>query len=376
MMPRRRTFPFLAGACLLLACSSGGKSSSNPADAAGAVGGTPVDAAVAGDAASTGGQLADAASVTPDAGLLLDAAPLPPDAAPPPAVWEDEQDTDWTPAPPAGLGQNLPEVPAERPADCQAQWIVAVRGYIVSAEGKPQFDAKGQVCVRRSPSNNRICIRPGDADADGVFTVILPEEDRCVNSVVMRVIQPSVGKATTYCPVDIEGTGPIFTINDPLVVFQTRRAHDLPPQGDTTAMRPISFDDGLTLDFTPEAFYSGGGDYVDLGARRVDPTSRGLCFFGADNAPEGLYALYPEGTVDAPGFPLHMPNPTGVPAGGHVEFSVLGGLECTLNDGTSIPEAEWMPFGNGTVSADGTTIDSDPGVGLPCLTWVGYRRIP
>ena len=35
-------------------------------------------------------------------------------------------------------------------------------------------------------------------------------------------------------------------------------------------------------------------------------------------------------------------------------------------------EGEWVPFGTGTVSADGTTIESDAGSGLPCLTWFGY----
>jgi hypothetical protein len=291
------------------------------------------------------------------------------------APWEDETDTPWTPTPPADLRNDLPAVPAPKPADCAAEYVTAVRGYITAPGGRPLVGAKGQVCVHLFPSESLLCLRPGDSDERGIFTVEMPENARCITKAALRVIQPGVGKASTYCPVGVAGTEPNLVLDEPLVVFQTRRVADLPPEGEETASRPITFDDGLVVDFTPDLYYSGGGEYADLGGRRVDPASPGLCFFGEADAPEGLYALYPEGQISAPGFPVHIPNTTGLPAGAAVQLYVLGGLDCKLADGTAIPEAGWQGFGTGTVSADGSTIDSDAGVGLPCLTWLGYRRL-
>jgi hypothetical protein len=291
------------------------------------------------------------------------------------APWDDETDTPWTPTPPADLRNDLPAVPAPKPAECTAEYVTSVRGYITAPGGRPLVGAKGQVCVHLFPSESLLCLRPGDSDERGIFTVEMPENARCITKAVLRVLQPGVGKASTYCPVEIAGTEPNLVIDAPLVVFQTRRVADLPPEGDELTSRAITFDDGLVVDFTPDLYYSGGGEYADLGGRRVDPTAPGLCFFGEADAPEGLYALYPEGQITAPGFPVHIPNATGLPAGAAVQLYVLGGLDCKLADGSAIPEASWQVFGTGTVSADGSTIDSDAGVGLPCLTWLGYRRL-
>ena len=292
-----------------------------------------------------------------------------------PEVWADETDSPWTPMPPANLHQDLP-VGAPQPAECTATWLTHVRGYILAPGGAPQEGARAQVCVRLFPSDNLLCIQPGTADATGMFTVQMPDNARCITQAALRILQPGVGKSTTYCPLPLGGPESVVVVEEPLVVFQTRRAIDLPPEGDTAQSRPIVFDDGLVIEFTPDLYYSGGGLYSNLGGRRVDPASPGLCFLGAENRPVGLYAMYPEGQINLPGFAAHLPNETGLPAGSQVELSVLGGLDCKRPDGTSVPEAGWEAIGTGTVSADGSMIDSDPGVGLPCLTWLGYRPLP
>jgi hypothetical protein len=349
----RRVAPL---AVLLAACGGGGGGSS----------GGDHDAAPVVDAA----RVVDAATAPADAAAATDAAASA-DAAPP--VTED---VDWTPQVPAALAADIPDAPTDRPADCHAEWISVLRGWVAAPGGAPVAGAKAQLCVHLSPSETLLCLRPGDTDADGVFTIQVPENARCITRAAMRVLLPGSGKATTYCPLDVTGAAPVLRVQDPYVVFQTRPAVSLPPEGDDHASRPVGIDDGLVIDLTPELFYSGGGEYADLGGRRVPTTARGVCFVPADKAAEGLYAFYPEGSLDAPGAPVHLPNTTGLPAGAKVELSVLGGLDCKRADGTSIPEATWDDFGTATVSADGATIDSDANVGLPCLTWLGYRRLP
>ncbi|MCB9535161.1 MAG: hypothetical protein H6704_02775 [Myxococcales bacterium] len=338
-------------------CDDGGAEGA-PADAtAPASDARPADAGARPDAEDT-----DAAP---------DAAPRTDDAAPP-----VDEDVDWQPEVPAAVGADIPDAPTDRPAECAAEWVSVVRGWVVAPGGAPLPGAKAQVCLRVSPSNTLRCLRPGDADAEGVFTVQVPDEVRCVSHAAMRVLLPGSGKAATYCEVDVTGAPPVLRLPDPLVLFQTRPALDLPPEGDRDAERPIVIDDGLVLDLVPRRYYTGAGTYEDIAGRRVPVDARGLCFLDDGPPLDGLYALYPEGSVDAPGAPVHLPNTTGLPPGTTVELFVLGGLDCRGADGRTLPEASWTVFGTGTVRADGTMIDSDPGVGLPCLTWLGYRRAP
>ncbi len=388
-MARPRALSTLTlGASLLAAlsaCSNAGADDESggggggPSGADAAVGGSPIGGTpVGGDPVGGTPVGGDPVGGTPVGGDPVGGTPVggDPVGGTPADDWPAEADTPWTPTTPANLRDGLPAVPGQKPAECGAEWVTALRGYVLAPGGAPVEGAKGQLCVHLYPSDNLLCLQPGTTGADGIFTVEVPENARCITKAALRVLKPGVGKATMYCEVDVVGTEPVVVIDTPLVVFQTRRALDLPPEGDELMSRAVRFDDGLVLDFTPDLYYSGGGIYDDLGGRRVDPAAPGLCFFGAEDAPAGLYALYPEGQIDAPGFPVHVPNTTGLAAGSKVEFFVLGGLDCKRADGTGIPEAAWETFGTGTVSADGSTIDSDPGVGVPCLTWLGYRQVP
>ncbi len=351
----------LAAAALLLWGCGGGAGDDADASPATDTGGRPADAASApADAApADAAPDATAADATPDT-----------DALPPPV----DEDVDWTPATPAALHADIPGAPTDRPAACGDRWVSVVRGWVAAPGGAPVPGAKAQFCVHTVPGDVLVCLRPATAGDDGVFTVEVPENTRCMSRAALRVLLPGTGKATTYCSVPLPEGEAVVRLEAPYVVFQTRPAVSLPPAGDDAATRPIAFDDGLVIDFTPEAFYSGGGDYAELGGRRVPVSARGLCFLEGQPAPDGLYAFFPEGSFSGSGAPVHIPNATGLPAGARVELNVLGGLDCRRPDGRIIPEASWEAIGTGTVSEDGARIDSDPGVGLPCLTWLGYRR--
>lgn len=283
-------------------------------------------------------------------------------------VPDDEFDTGWTPEAPAALDGPLGGDP--RPESCgeEFQFLSAVRGWVVAPGGKALESTRAQLCINSS-AGKYVCLSPSIADEEGVYTVDVPEEFRCIDSVAMRLVLPRSNRATSYCLV--EDRGPVARLHEPGVLPFLTPATELPPLGDEDAPREVVFDGGLVLEVTPSLYFSSTGSYQQFSGRAVPTDAVGLC----GDAPtfDGLFAFYPEGSIIAPGFPLRIENTRAYPAGAAVELFVLGGLDCTLADGTKVPEAEWARFGEGTVSEDGTTIVAGENSGLPCFTWLAYR---
>src|SRR5690606_35256717 len=126
------------------------------------------------------------------------------------------------------------------------------------------------------------------------------------------------------------------------------------PLGNADEARLVEWEGGLKLEVTPSLYVSNTGSYEQLGVREIPVEAVGLC--GEASTFDGLFALYREGSVKTPGYPIvSVPNTPGLAPGTRVEFFVLGGLECSL-DGVPVPEATWAPFGEGEVSADGATV--------------------
>jgi hypothetical protein len=67
---------------------------------------------------------------------------------------------------------------------------------------------------------------------------------------------------------------------------------------------------------------------------------------------------------------LSFNNSAGLPAGAAVEVLALG----SYLDFAWVPPATFAPVATGRVSADGTSIQLDPGQGVKRLTWVGVRE--
>ncbi len=282
----------------------------------------------------------------------------------------DEIDSGWAYVAPASLDDPLPDL--ERPASCGPEhgFFAGARGWIVAPGGDAISGAFAQLCVHTA-TGQFICLSPARSDFDGVYTVEIPEKVRCLDKVAMRVLDPSTNRGTVYCSID-PMAGPGVRLREPSVLPTARPALSLPPKGDVKAPREVVFDDGLAMQVTPSLFFSGGDvGYAGFGGRRIPTDAVGLC--GEAPSFDGLYVLFPEGQIDAPGFELKIPNADGYPADAAVELFVLGGLDCQLLDGTQVPEASWAKFGEGRVSGDGAHIISEPGSGLPCFTWLAYR---
>lgn len=252
-------------------------------------------------------------------------------------------------------------------------WIAAIQGQVVDEDGVGIGGAMAQLCVRTSgPTGRLVCVRPQSADAAGFFTIAVPEAARCMARATLRALLPESGRAATYCEVDLCCSEGVLQLEAPLVLVDTRDPAHLPSLGDESQERTVVFASGLELDVVPARYF--GDSYEALSGRRVDPASSALCFIGQEIDFEALQAFSPEGDVRGEGFAMRIPNGTGLPAGTAVDLYVLGGLSCTLADGSTVPEGQWARFGAGTVRADGDMIEASGADGLPCLGWLGYAR--
>ena len=258
-----------------------------------------------------------------------------------------------------------------------AEWIVFVNGQIQDTAGQGLANGKAQVCLRLD-GGLLLCLRPEDTNAEGFFSIEVPENARCIVEVTMRALVPSTPRSTTYCNIPLTPGANTLEVPFPLVLHDLTPVANLPPVGDMNMSRTVTFDDGLEINFTPFDFYA---DYAELAAAKIDTSmSQGLCFLQGQPAVEALYAFSPEGTVEinpamnkGP-FSVRIPNSTNIPAGTQVKLFQLGGIGCKTPGGEEIKEAEWHEIGTGTVNMSGTHIESDPGSGLTCTTWLGVSR--
>lgn len=252
---------------------------------------------------------------------------------------------------------------------CEANWVTEVNGEVVDTADAPVANAKSQLCVRvGSEDGNLLCLRPEDTDDAGAYRVPVPNSAMCMGGGSLRVFVPDGGYATTYCHVDTATDDGVLTLAEPVTLFETDAVEDLPAWGDPDAPRSITFPGGFEIaEFVPTelGFNFDESLYGLLGARKVDPSSEGLCFL--DGEIDGLWAFAVEGDV-ARSFAFSFPNDDGFPAGATVNLYVLGGIETHLDDGTSVHETDWVMYDTAVVTEDGAAIEGR----IPAFTWLGY----
>lgn len=262
--------------------------------------------------------------------------------------------------------------------ECTEGTLVSIlRGRVEAEDGSPVALARPQACVIVQ-GGELICLRPPETNADGAFLQSVPFEAQCMARMAMRVTEGDGTRATTYCPAVLPESGSVLAFTEPFVLFDTDAPLSLPEIGDGSAARDVVFAGDLVLGVTPERLQFAFGAYGDLRAAPVELDAAGLCFLETARPMGGLWAFYPEAgvIVGGEGMPLRFPNTQGYSAGAAVDLFVLGGLDCSLSDGTHVPEGEFYLYGQGHVSADGQQIESDAGSGLPCMTWFGYAPAP
>ena len=317
--------------------------------------------------------------VNPDSGNMTN-----PDAG---VTMDDDAGT--MPTPDAGVDFTRdPACPME------AAWITTVSGKVTDDMGGPLQGAWAQLCLIACESDMStgawdcsstisVCLPPADSVADGTFEVLVPEANRCLLEMTMRNLQFGEDRATMYCHLDVENAESAYNVDESLVLYPTVPAPNLPAEGDKDMTREVEFASGLALSLAPNNYY---GDYSLLAAAPVSPEN--LCFVDDPSTVDALYAFSPEGTaaVDFSNnsikeISVKVPVPANSMAspGDKYKLYVLGGLGCpdpaSMEPGSNfIKEGDWAFFSTGTVDMSGTMIESEPGSGLPCLTWIKIEK--
>lgn len=254
---------------------------------------------------------------------------------------------------------------------CRDTWIVGVMGRVTTEDGAALEGAYVQACIALA-DDFRACLRPGVTGADGRYAVTFPEANRCAHDVVLRVLVPEADMTTAYCRLALTAPRAVLDAGGDIVLHRTERPSALPPLGDASRARTVTFANGLSIDVTPDAI--GEEAYAAFSARILDGAELArVCPGDEGGSFDAVLTFAPEASVRAPsGLPFRLP--MSAPAGSRHELYVLGGIGTSLPDGTTVPEAEWQRFGVATASGDGVVASAAPG--LVHLSWVGVRPAP
>ena len=247
-------------------------------------------------------------------------------------------------------------------------FINSARGWAVDRIGRPLDQAMVQLCVRFMDTAE--CLTPTSTDADGVFQLNTIEGKRCLSKMVFRSIMPGSLRAPAYVDYDValaaDSNGDLV-LRDPFVLYATVPVPNPPEVDNDEVEYTFTFHTGMEMDLIP---WDLNSDYQRLGIRPVDTDERGLTFLAGHPLPDLLFAMSPDSSVYGDGAPIRIPNTLGLAAGAKVDLFFTAGVGCK-DDGELVVEGEWINYGTGTVSADGTTIASDPDSGLTCVSWLG-----
>lgn len=285
--------------------------------------------------------------IVPDTGIVVDAG-MPEDAGVASCLVEEQVDT--TPDP-----------------GCNSEWVVTIGGQLQTGAGVGIDDARAQVCVR-TEDDTLTCLRPKETCQGGQWEVLLPDFVRCAASVVMHNFALDLQFADTYCRPGIAGLGPRVMLADPIKLYATTLVANIPPEGDRTAARTLTFQGDLEVDVTPDKIFFG---YEELAAVQLAGDVSPLpCFVSASDNFDKIYGFSPSINIEGPtGFPFKV-NATGLAEGTTVDLFVLGGLDCRLTEDpvSVVEEAHWESYATAVVAADGS-ISGD----LPCFNWFAYK---
>jgi hypothetical protein len=179
-----------------------------------------------------------------------------------------------------------------------------------------------------------------------------------------------------------------FSANEPPVISATMRLPTLPPStvqlppdgspassvtvGDLTLLIP----DNTMFDLDIEDFGTATGRILRVASV---PLASAPSYATAANV-DAIYAIAPSSAKSRPdvdggaeslvNMGVSLKNSAGLPASAAIDFLVLG------DDYSSTPPNVGIlsVVASGHVSADGKTIDTDPGEGISELTWLAVRR--
>jgi hypothetical protein len=237
---------------------------------------------------------------------------------------------------------------------CPAQ----VHGRVVGENGAPLAALTVSVCADQ-------CFF-GSTLSDGSFTVIADQHIVLANYALELHGRPD--RVTYYTPL-APAAGLSVQFQEPLLLplLPARGPEilkDMSAQTLTSGDLTLTLAAGTMIVFDVEDFGFANGH--QLRVQKLDPAQ----FPFVDNHPDALYACSPFEVWFSQPASLGFANSAALPAGSAVEILQLRGL---VNDG--LPAGHFMHAANAHVSADGTSITTDPGEGVTELTWLAVKRM-
>jgi len=243
------------------------------------------------------------------------------------------------------------------PASGGEQCVTTVDATLVDPSGKPVAGVPVFTC------GTNLCTEPHPTAADGHARVAA-----CLDfaAPALKIFDdPAWVPFATL----LEGAGPSFTFAQVILA-------PLPAQG-TPLAKGHNTSAGVSLDVTgTPSFDFEHMSAASRGFRAASVTPGWYANTGLDTAAQHIqivWGLAPLNTKLSPAATLTVPNSAGWTAGAQVDV-FLDGTDTT----TATPPAPWGtwgPIGTAHVSADGTTISTDPGAGngLPEVAMVGLK---
>lgn len=261
---------------------------------------------------------------------------------------------------------------ADRIADpsCDAAWVAGLTGRVLDADHRPFAGAYVQPCLALGADGGNVCLEPTQTLDDGTFGIVLDPSMRCLERVAIRTLAtPRDGRAwgVNFALPDLVPIDAVLDARDDIVLFAIEGATSHTPMGD--GMQRLSFPAGVELELRPSDLEDPAMfEYLALARVSLEQAPA----FAAELP--GLHALYnlgPESSLSpAARFSVAV---EGLAEGSRVELFLAGGVYTELVDGTLVPEAEFVRFGEGSVR-DGVVVP-DEGAELPYLSWLGIRPL-
>jgi hypothetical protein len=272
----------------------------------------------------------------------------------------------------AGIGGNTPECPGPGyGTELQARRVTSLTGRVADLEGNP-------VSLQATVCGLNLCIY-GETDTAGTV-VTCNDQAFCTPG-----IQPPAGQ-DLYRPAFKYGQGIDFA----------EFAYLLPPgqtDYDVDTMATVRFPPTDTASALEAGTTVTSGEVtlvlaatthvtIEIFVFETEPLRRfRAASIPADRAPpavdasfgfELVYATTPVNTTLCPPAAMSVPNSAGWPAGAEVEFFVHG-----LDTAEPwAPYAGWAKVSDGSVSSDGTVVNTAPDGGIPYLSVIGIRQRP
>jgi hypothetical protein len=167
-----------------------------------------------------------------------------------------------------------------------------------------------------------------------------------------------------------------LTANEPSIISTTMRLPVLPPSAvqlppDGAPASSVTVGDLTLIVAAGTVFNLDIEDYMVTRTLRVASVPLASApSYAADAKVAAIYALAPSGCVPSVKVGIALKNSATLPASSAVEFLVLGD-----NYGSVPPNVGLLSVqAKGHVSADGQTIQTDPGEGISELTWLAVRK--